>query len=329
MTSEKELFVTKQYVPTGQPIAQNDHTVVYQVKCLAEPGHPDGILKMYRKKNIKNLYDRLMQLDYSEWPHIYSVKYFDENTLVVEEFLKGHTLAELLEQNRTRNITFSEEEAHHIMEQICDALQRLMAIQPPIPHNNLKPSNIFITSTGAVKFLDFVPGYAKKKHPLRHILNILGSIFHEMLTGHKPSNGKSTYEGRYETVIRRCLEKSPEKSYSNVQELQEDIEYARTHEPETDSRRVKIPYPLTMPFQGFLLAFEWILISFFAAKDEMSTACLFVMIFLIHSILFAARRHTFLKKEGVYLPLTRRAYPILLLAAVLAALSWAVSFLIL
>ena len=51
MPSEKEKFVTKQYVPMGEPIVQNDHTIIYHVKCLCEPGKPDGILKMYRQQN--------------------------------------------------------------------------------------------------------------------------------------------------------------------------------------------------------------------------------------------------------------------------------------
>ena len=55
MASEKELFVTKQYVPMGQPIVQNENTIIYKVKCLAETGSPIGILKMYRQRNIQSL----------------------------------------------------------------------------------------------------------------------------------------------------------------------------------------------------------------------------------------------------------------------------------
>ena len=192
MASEKELFVTKQYVPTGAPISENDHALIYKVKCIAEPGHPDGVLKIYRKQNIKKLYNQLRLLDYSEWPHIYSVRYFDDSTLVVEEYLKGNTLAELLERNRARNTAFSEEDAYHIMEQVSRYIGELMSLQPPVIHHNLKPSNIFVTTTGRVKFLDFAPEYRKKKTSFSSILHTLGSIFHEMLTGKKPKNQKCT-----------------------------------------------------------------------------------------------------------------------------------------
>lgn len=329
MPSEKELFVTKQYVPVGQPISQNENTVIYKVKCLAEPGTPDGVLKMYRQKNIQNLYTRLYQLDYSEWPHIYSVKYFDGNTLVVEEFLNGHTLAELLEQNRTRGVTFSEEEAHRIMDRLCDCINQLLKAQPPIIHYNLKPSNIFITNARAVKLLDFIPGTAKKKNSNHSILNILGSIFHWMLTGKEPKNGKCTYEGRYEPVIRKCIEKNPEQQYTNIHELKEGLEYAKTHDPDASSKEiVGIPYALTIPFQGTILGFEWILLSFFWQKDNLATMCLFALIFFIHSLVFAARRHAFFKEHNVHLSTARKAFPVLGLVALLLCLSWAISFIV-
>lgn len=328
MGSEKEQFITEQYVPMGEPISRTDHTIVYKVKCMKEPGKPDGIMKMYRKKNLKSLYKRLQQLDYSEWPHIYDVKYFDENTLVVEEYLSGHTLAELMNHNKAKGISFTEEEAHNIMDNLCAVLEQLSQIQPPIIHHNLKPSNIFVTSTGAVKLLDFIPGYTKKKKPFNNILNIIGAIFHEMLTGRPPKDGKCTYKGRYEPVIHKCIEKNPDKQYASMQELHEDLDYAKTHKPETaPPQTVGIPYFLTFPFQGTILAFECVLISFFHAKSDWNTMCLFVVILLFHSVIFAVRRHAFMKENKVWLSTARKAFPVLLLAAVLAGLFWVISFL--
>lgn len=329
MASEKELFVTKQYVPTGEPISQNDHTLIYKVKCLAEPGHPDGILKIYRKQNIQKLYSQLKILDYSEWPHIYSVKYFDDSTLVVEEFLKGSTLAELLERNKIRGTTFSEEDAYHIMEQVCRYIEELMGLQPQIIHHNLKPSNIFVTSTGRVKFLDFVPDYKKKRTSLGGILNILGSIFHEMLTGKKPEKQKCTCGKRYESVIRKCLEKNPEKQYQNMKEVESDLEYARNQVIEEEEREsIGMPYTLTLPFQGIILSFEWILLVFFHETDNLPSCILFALIFFIHLGCFAVRRHSYIRKKGVSIGAARTLLPFLALGAVFVCLYFAVAFLI-
>lgn len=327
MASEKELFVTKQYVPMEQPMVQNENTIIYKVKCLAEPGSPVGILKMYRQKNIQSLYTRLYQLDYSEWPHIYNVKFFDGNTLVVEEYLEGNTLAELLEQNRARNVSFTEEEAYQIMDRLCDCIQQLMQPEPPIIHHNLKPSNIFVTSAGAIKLLDFVPGFSKPKNPFRSLWRTLGNIFHQMLTGEAPKNGKCTYDGRYETVIRKCMEKNPEKQYKDIAELKEELEYTNTHFSKKAPRGIAgIPYALTYPFQGFLLAIEWSLIAFFWFRGNQTTMCLFVIIFVLHSIVFAIQRHSFLKKRNIHLSTARKAFPVLLLAIILFCLFQVISF---
>lgn len=331
MASEKELFVTKQYVPIGKPLSQNEHTIVYKVKCIAEKGSPEGILKMYRHKNIKNLYTRLWQLNYSEWPHIYNVKYFDENTLVVEEFLNGCTLAELIEHNKSQGITMSEEQAYAIMDKLSENIAELLKLQPPIIHHDLRPSNIFVTRSGAVKLLDFVPEYAgKKKFSFHNILDTLGAIFHEMLTGKPPKNGKCTYQGRYAPVIRKCMEKNPEKQYTSMEEMKEEMEYAKTHEVETTDSddAARIPYWLTMPFQGAILAFEWALFSFFSTRDNLSTMTLFAIVFCIHCLLFTLRRHAFMRQNNVHLGTARTVLPVMALIGIFALIFFVITFFI-
>lgn len=326
MASEKELFVTKQYVPIGQPISQNDHTIIYKVKCIAEKGSPEGILKMYRKKNIKNLYTRLWQLDYSEWPHIYSVKYFDENTLVVEEFLEGATLAEIMEQNKNKGTGMTEAQAYAIMDKLSECIAELLKLQPPIIHHDLRPSNIFVTKVGTIKLLDFVPEYtSKKKLSFRDILDTLGRIFHEMLTGKPPKHGKCSYHGRFAPVIQKCMEKNPEKQYSSVEEMKDDLDYANTHDiKDAPGDAAHIPFWLTIPFQGTILAFEWVLFAFFLSKEDYSTMSLFVIAFCIHSALYAFRRHAFMKENNVHLGPMRTFGPVLALVGVLAVLFFAV-----
>ena len=325
MASEKELFITKQYVPTGEPLVQNEGKLIYRVKCMTEPGQPMGILKMYRRKNIQSLYERLKHLDYSEWPHIYAVKFYDDSTLIVEEMLNGSTLAELLERNRARGTVFSEEEAKRIMDEICYGVNALLKAVPPLYHNNLKSSNIFITRTGAIKFLDFEPGNPKRKSTISGILNTLGILFHEMLTGRKPLNGKCTYTGRYKPVICKCIDTKPENTYTTMGELLEDLDYASTHMPvpdnAEDTEKVGIPYTLTLPFQGFILTIEWLILNYSYFRDNRATATFFALIFAFHLILFLFRRHQYLKKKQVYLPPFRRAYPFVALTALLGLIS--------
>ena len=94
------------------------------------------------------------------------------------------------------------------------------------------------------------------------------------------------------------------------------------------SKTAGIPYALTFPFQGAILAFEWILICFFLKKEQTSAMCLFAIAFFIHFVLFLARRHAFFQKRNIQISTARKALPLLILALVLALLSQIVPFLI-
>ncbi|MBO5489798.1 MAG: hypothetical protein J5972_07855 [Eubacterium sp.] len=325
MATEKEEFITKRYIPTGEPLAQNDHTLIYRVKCVAEPGTPTGVLKMYRKRNIVKLYEKLMQLDYSEWPHIYNVKYFDDSTLVVEEYLQGDTLQELMDRNRETGKGFSEEEAGTIMEKLCDVVDALAKLNPPITHHNLKPSNIFVTKTGAIKLLDFVPKTSRQTTSTKHVIRTLGSIFYKMLTGRQPK-GKLSYHGRYAEVIKNSLNNSSNKGYQTVTELNQDITIAKNRpKEEIETITYGIPYTLTVPFQGIILSFEWFLFYYFYTIENTAPMWLFAMAFAIQLIVFIAKRHIFLKKCDASLGIMRRAYPFVILGIVLFVISFIIS----
>jgi hypothetical protein len=170
--------------------------------------------------------------------------------------------------------------------------------------------------------LDFVPEHiAKKKSSFRNILDTLGSIFHEMLTGKSPKHGKCTYTGKYAPVIQKCIDKNPENQYSSIEEMKEGLDHAKKHGSKTGNQdAASIPFWLTIPFQGTILAFEWVLIAFFYAGGSPSTMSLFVIAFLLHSMIYLFRRHTFMKKNNVHLGAARTVLPFLALAAILAVL---------
>ncbi len=325
MASEKEEFVTKLYVPTGEPIRKNAHVTIYRVRCMKEPGRPEALLKLYHNKNCAKVYERLKQLNYTEWPKVHDVRFFDGNTLVVEDYLKGATMQEIMEGKRAQKAKYTEAEAQKIMARITEAVKVLNEIQPPLSHGNLKKSNIFITSGGHVKFLDFEPADPKK--PRFNLFEFLGRLFHELLTGREPK-GKVSYEGRYKKVIEKCLEVNPDKQYEDIQEMQEDVREAKEmeyEEPESeDVITLGIPYVLTLPFQGIFLVLEWILFSFFMQKDNAPTAALFGAIFGVHLLIFIWRRWKFIHDADVRLDRVKLVFPIVLFIAILAAIYFGV-----
>ena len=320
MASEKEEFVTKLYVPTGEPIRKNGHVTIYRVRCMKEPGKPEALLKLYHNKNCAKVYERLRQLNYTEWPRVHDVKFFDGNTLVVEDYLKGATMQEIMDGKRAQKSKYTEAEAQKIMERIAEAVKVINEIQPPLSHGNLKKSNIFITSGGHVKFLDFEPADPKK--PRFNLFEFLGRLFHELLTGKEPKGRVVSYEGRYKKVIEKCLEPNPNNQYTDIKEMNDDIEEAKEmefEEPE-DVITLGIPYVLTLPFQGTILAAEWILFSFFFQKDNMTNAALFGATFVIHLLLFIWRRWKFIHDADVSLDHSKIIVPALVFVAILAVI---------
>ena len=86
-------------------------------------------------------------------PNIVSAYDFDRDgsiAFMTMELLQGQSLDQLLQQNKTG---LPESRATHILRQVVDAIA--YAHQQGIVHADLKPANIFITSTGLVKVLDF------------------------------------------------------------------------------------------------------------------------------------------------------------------------------
>jgi serine/threonine-protein kinase len=152
---------------------------------------------------------------------IYDAGEQDGNFYIAMEFMQGTTLQEMLAEKRI----LPADEAIHLSREICKGLDYAHA--HGIVHRDVKPANIMITASGAVKIMDFgiaktggsvtstgqvlgTPNYMSpeqvKGRPLdgRSDLFSFGVILYEMLTGEKPFAGQNVT-----TIIYKIVNETP------------------------------------------------------------------------------------------------------------------------
>ena len=94
----------------------------------------------------------LRDLDHVNIPKI--AGFFEEKgrACLVMEFVWGESLEKRLDAT---NAPLLETDVLKWAIQLCDALQYLHSLQPPIIFRDMKPSNVMVTNTGLVKLIDF------------------------------------------------------------------------------------------------------------------------------------------------------------------------------
>lgn len=99
---------------------------------------------------LKNIYNFLKYQQNSYIPRIYECIEQEEMLIVIEEYLPGKNLEEVLKER-----CFTEQEAVVIAIQLCQALKPLHSANPSIICRDLKPANIMLTGKDCVKIVDF------------------------------------------------------------------------------------------------------------------------------------------------------------------------------
>jgi serine/threonine protein kinase len=94
----------------------------------------------------------LRGLDHPNIPSIADFFEEDGRACLVMEFIWGESLEKRLE---SANAPMLETDVLKWAIQLCDALDYLHALQPPIIFRDMKPSNVMVTNTGLVKLIDF------------------------------------------------------------------------------------------------------------------------------------------------------------------------------
>lgn len=159
----------------------------------------------------------------------------DGQTAVLEEYVQGDTLAELLMGAR-----LTEREARQVTMQLCQALHVLHSMGAV--HRDVKPENVILRGSDAV-LIDFdaariykvasesdtqvlgTTGFAAPEQygifqsDERADIFSLGVLLNIMLTGKHPSREMAA--GKMGRIVRKCTMTAPEQRYQSARALME------------------------------------------------------------------------------------------------------------
>lgn len=183
-----------------------------------------------------SVYEKLYQTPIAGIPKL--IDYYEENEqlILIEEYISGISLQEKLDHAQC-----SKQDIIHYLLDLCDILEQLHAMTPPIVHRDIKPSNLIVTSYNRLILLDFnaakqfssfskvdtvllgTEGYAAPEQygfgsssPQTDIYSI-GILLKELTCSCSDSCDE------FSTIIDTCTQMNPNDRYASVSELKNAV----------------------------------------------------------------------------------------------------------
>ena len=185
----------------------------------------------------RDVYEQLASVRIEGVPAVKECVADDGKLIVVEEYVQGRSLKQVLDEHGLLN----EEQAYDIAVQLADVLVRLHQLEPAIVHRDIKPSNIIIEKNGHVNLIDFNAARhvnADKNEDTRMLGTVyfaapeqfgfvqsdertdiygLGATINYIMTGDKPGAGIA--ECRFSDILKKCLMVDAKDRYQSAEEL--------------------------------------------------------------------------------------------------------------
>ncbi len=220
-------FITSQY----EKIRLLKQTERSEVWLTADPQGQLFILKRLHQTGLPLL--QLKDAKISLLPQLYYITETKEETIVIEEYITGTSLAQFQQEGHFLTL----KEATNIMLALCDGLAAMHALS--VIHRDIKPAHILIEKDGTPRLIDFdtcrllkdnqredtellgTKTYAPPEQfgfqqtDCRSDIYALGQTINELLP--------PDYQGKLRPILKRCQRLDPADRYQNMQELKAAI----------------------------------------------------------------------------------------------------------
>lgn len=184
-----------------------------------------------------DLYKLLCNTKCDNLPEIYDSIVLEDGQIVLEEFVVGNTLSDIMFDKKCDKKT-----AKNIVRSVCSALEILHRYG--FVHRDVKPENIIVEKSGRIVLIDFnaarsiklarkdtvimgTVGYAAPEQlgitqsDTRTDIYSVGILLNVMLTGNHPCNIMA--RGRLGRIVKKCTALNPSKRYQTVSSLRNDL----------------------------------------------------------------------------------------------------------
>ena len=217
---------------------------VYSLVSVLSDKNDCKVLKLKNKKQDKYIvlrqflkplsaYEELYSIKCENLPLIYDVINLDYGQIVLEEFIEGLTIAEVMETGKYRYMG-----TRRVLRSVSHALTVLH--NRGIVHRDVKPENVVIGKDGRVVLIDFnaarkissankdttimgTVGYASPEQlgvaqsDARTDIYAVGVLLNVMVTGKHPSEKLAKRKaGR---IVRKCTNVNPNERYQSAEKL--------------------------------------------------------------------------------------------------------------
>lgn len=231
-------------------------------------------------KKIKNVYNKevyrcLQTHPVENIPKITECFEADDQLYVIEEYIHGKNLYSHFQERGPMDW----QELAKVMILLCDILQELSCMDPPVVHRDLKPSNLILTPDGHIKLIDFNAAKLQNNEKMQDTVLMgtknfaapeqygfgssdnrtdifgVGATMQYLLSGRFVN--ESITPSPLQMIIMKCCALSPEDRYQTAGELKEALlQLLRKKNYSTEKEKIQKEKSISQKFSWQLPGFR-------------------------------------------------------------------------